>query len=138
MKYKKEKINNKIEIIERNLKFLERYNGLSFEDFQSDYMKIQAAKFSLLEIIESCIDISNHIIVYNSFRKVEHYSDMFKVLAENNILTKSLSEDLINMARFRNILVYRYGEIDDKRVLEIIQNNLTDIRNFEKEILERI
>ena len=38
------------------------------------------------------------------------------------------------MARFRNLLVHRYGEIDDERVLEIIQHNLGDIVEFEKQI----
>jgi len=38
------------------------------------------------------------------------------------------------MARFRNLLVHRYGEVDNRRVLEIIKHNLKNIEEFEKEI----
>lgn len=38
------------------------------------------------------------------------------------------------MARFRNLLVHRYGEVDNRRVLEIIKHNLKDVEEFEKEI----
>jgi uncharacterized protein YutE (UPF0331/DUF86 family) len=38
------------------------------------------------------------------------------------------------MSRLRNLLVHRYGEIDNIRVLEIIKHNLKDIEEFEKDI----
>jgi uncharacterized protein YutE (UPF0331/DUF86 family)/predicted nucleotidyltransferase len=94
----------------------------------------QAAKYSLLEIIESCIGIANHIISMKAFRRAEKYSDMFRVLREEGVLGERLTQRLEDMARFRNLLVHRYGEIDDERVLEIIQHNLGDIVEFEKQI----
>jgi uncharacterized protein YutE (UPF0331/DUF86 family) len=42
------------------------------------------------------------------------------------------------MARFRNLLVHRYGEVDDNRVLEIAKNNLEDVISFEKKLLSMI
>lgn len=38
------------------------------------------------------------------------------------------------MARFKNLLVHRYGEVDNRRVLEIIKKNLKDIEEFERKI----
>jgi len=58
---------------------------------------------------------------------------MFGVLKEEAI-QKELAAKLENMARFRNLLVHRYGEVDNKRVLEVIKHNLQDIEEFEKEI----
>lgn len=59
---------------------------------------------------------------------------MFKVLKEEGVIGKELATKLEDMARFRNLLVHRYGEIDNRRVLEIIKHNLKDIEEFEKEI----
>ena len=68
------------------------------------------------------------------FRRAEEFSEMFKVLKEEEVIGKELATRLEDMARFRNLLVHRYGEVDDKRVLEIIKHNLKDIEEFEKAI----
>lgn len=77
MKVEKEVIEGNIE---RNLRFLEEIKGLSPERFIDSYGDVQAAKCSLLEIMEACIDIANYIISVKSFRRAEEYSEMFKVL----------------------------------------------------------
>jgi len=134
MKFDTEIIEGRLDIIERNLSFLEEYKTLSPDKFTESYRDTQAAKYSLLEIMESCMDIANYIISVMGFRRAEGYSDIFKVLGEEDVLEEELSIRLENMARFRNLLVHRYGEVDDRRVLEIIKENLTDIKEFEKQI----
>jgi len=134
MRIDRDVIEGKFDIIKRNLEFLNEIKTLSLEQFLKSYRDIQAAKYSLLEIIEACIDIANYIISVKGFRRAEEYSEMFKVLEEEGMLGKKLANKLEDMARFRNLLVHRYGEIDNKRVLEIIRHNLKDIKEFEKEI----
>ncbi|MFP3951669.1 MAG: type VII toxin-antitoxin system HepT family RNase toxin [Candidatus Bathyarchaeia archaeon] len=134
MRLDTEIIEGRLDIIERNLSFLEEYKTLSPDEFTESYRDTQAAKYSLLEIMESCMDIANYIISVMGFRRAEGYSDIFKVLGEEDVLDEELSIRLENMARFRNLLVHRYGELDDRRVLEIIKENLTDIKEFEKQI----
>jgi len=89
-----------------------------------------------LEIVEACIDIANYIISVKGFRRAEEYSEMFKVLKEEGVIGKGLATKLEDMARFRNLLVHRYGEVDNRRVLEIIKYNLKDVKEFEREIGE--
>jgi uncharacterized protein YutE (UPF0331/DUF86 family) len=84
--------------------------------------------------MEACIDIANYIISVKGFRRAEEYSEMFGVLKEERIIGRELAAKLEDMARFRNLLVHRYGEIDNRRVLEIIKHNLKDIEEFEREI----
>ena len=127
MHLEKEIIEGKFDIIDRNIRFLEEIKTLSPEQFLESYKDIQAAKYSLLEIMEACIDIANYIISVKGFRRAEEYSEMFKVLKEEGVIQKKLATKLEDMARFRNLLVHRYGEIDNRRVLEIIKRNLKDI-----------
>jgi uncharacterized protein YutE (UPF0331/DUF86 family) len=134
MSLEREVIEGKFDIIDRNLRFLEEIKTLSPEQFVESYRDIQAAKYSLLEIMEACIDIANYVISAKGFRRAEEFSEMFKVLKEEGVIGKELATKLEDMARFRNLLVHRYGEVDNRRVLEIVKHNLKDIEEFEKEI----
>lgn len=134
MRLEREIMEGKLDIIDRNLRFLEEFKTLTPEQFLESYKDTQAAKYSLLEIMEACIDIANYIISVKAFRRAEEYSEMFKVLKEEEIIGEELAAKLEDMARFRNLLVHRYGEIDNRRVLEMLKHNLKDIEEFEKEI----
>lgn len=134
MHLEREVIEGKFDIIDRNLRFLGEVKALSPDQFLESYKDIQAAKYSLLEIMEACIDIANYIISAEGFRRAEEYSEMFRILGEEGIMGKELAAKLEDMARFRNLLVHRYGEIDNRRVLEIMKYNLGDVEEFEKKI----
>ena len=130
-------IEGKIDIIERNLEFLKEYREIGEDEFLNSYKDVQAVKYSLLEIIEACIDIASHIISAKGFERPESYAEMFEILGRRDIINKGLAEKLAEMARFRNILVHGYAKIDNLRVLEIVKSELKDIEEFIKQILEK-
>lgn len=72
----------------------------------------------------------NHIISRNGFRVPEDYGDTFIVMAEEGALDLEFSQELRNMAKFRNRLVHLYWEVDDHQVYEILQNRLGDFKKF--------
>ena len=80
--------------------------------------------------IESCIDMCNHVIARNGYRVPEDYADTFKVMAEAGAFDPDFSDDLRNMARFRNRLVHLYWQVDDKQVFERIRNRVNDFKKF--------
>lgn len=129
-----ETIEGKFDVIDRNLKFLDEYKSLDPNQFMSSYKDIQAAKYSLLETVEACIDIANHIISVKGFRRAEGYGEMFEVLKEEKVIGEGLAAKLKDMAGFRNLLVHRYGKIDDREVLNVVKQNLEDVVEFEKEV----
>ena len=106
MQIDRDLIQGKIDVIEKNLNFLRGYKSIEIEKFLSSYKDIQAVKYSLFEIIESCIDIASHIISVKGFERAESYAEMFEILDKNKIIESKLSKKLSNMARFRNILVH--------------------------------
>ena len=128
-------IEGKFDIIERNLDFIrDNYSDIEPEDLENSYKDYQALKFSLFEMIEACIDIANHIISSERLRRAESYADMFKVLGESKVIPKDLAERLSLMARFRNLLIHRYGTLDSNRIVELVRDHLTDIEMFMEEI----
>jgi len=134
----KDVVNAMIDIIDENIRLIEDIRSQGYESFSGSFRDIQAAKHSLQEAIEACLDIGSHIIAEKGFRRPEDYKEIFKVLEENGIIDHGLSEKLQEMAQFRNLLVHRYGQIDIKRVYIIMSNDLKDIQKFAKSILKYI
>ena len=81
-------IEAKLDIIERNLVFLNEFKGMDYDDFAGSYKNVQSAKYSLLEIIECCIDIASHIIAVRGLGRAEEYREMFFLLGERSIIDK--------------------------------------------------
>ncbi len=128
-------LESKIDVIMRNVRFLQEYKTVSSEEFLRVYKDQQAAKYSLLETIEACIDIAAHIISKRGMERGESYADMFKILGNERVIDSELASRLTSMARFRNLLVHGYSKIDNLRVLQIIKERLIDIEEFVKQIM---
>ncbi len=133
-----EVINAMVDLIEENLALIEEIKMQGFESFSNNFRDIQAAKHSLQESIEACLDIGSHIIAEKGFRRAEDYKDIYNVLEEERIITPVLSSKLQEMAKFRNLLVHRYGKIDTKRIFIIMSEDINDIKQFVNTILKYI
>jgi len=59
--------------------------------------------------------------------------DFFEKLEKEKIIPKEMKEKLKTMRGFRNILVHRYAEVDDKLVFDNLKN-INDFKEFRKEI----
>jgi uncharacterized protein YutE (UPF0331/DUF86 family) len=133
-----EVINAMIDLIEENLRLIKEIKMQGFESFSNNFRDIQAAKHSLQESIEACLDIGSHIIAEKGFRRADDYKDIYKVLEEERIIDLVLSAKLQEMAQFRNLLVHRYGKIDTKRIFIIMSEDINDINQFVNTILKYI
>ncbi len=131
-------IEGKIDIIHRNLEFLNDYKHMDEEEFINSFKDIQAMKYSLLESVEACIDIASHIISANNLERPESYAEMFEGLAKIGSIDKGLAQKLADMARFRNILVHGYAKVDNLKVLEVVKEDLEDIEQFVSQVLKSL
>ncbi len=121
------------------LNLLNDLRSIKPDTFKKDQHLVGSAKYHLIVAIESAIDICNHLISKNSFRAPESYSDVFKVMAENNVLPLELVEEKLEaMARFRNRLVHIYWDIELDLLYQILQENLSDLDLFLAEINQHI
>ena len=132
----KELIQMRIDIIERNLKEIESIVKEGYEKFSGSFRDELAAKQALLESIEACVDIANHIIAVEGLRRPVDYKDVFKILEEKKLVEKELSFKLQEMAKFRNLLVHRYAEVETKKLFKIMKENIKDIKDFVHLILK--
>lgn len=129
------------EIIDDRLKKLQDYLNKLAElqktgknEFISDFRNISSAKYLLQVSIECCLDIASHIIASEKLRRPDDYADSFRVLHENKIVSDSLIDSLVEMAKFRNRIVHIYWEVDEIVIYDILQNYLNDFERYIKSI----
>jgi len=132
----KEKIESLFRELETYLKEIIQLSRLTEKEYLSDSRNIYSGRYLLQISIETCINIGNHIISRETLGVPKDYSDTFKIMNNNHIISETLLEKLILMTRFRNRLVHLYWDIDDKLVLEIMKNDYNDLTKYRTAVLE--
>lgn len=132
------KIIGKLERLDEYLKYLAEIQKTNKNSFLRDYHFHGLAERYLQLAIEILLDIGKLTIIAEGLRRPEDNQDIFSVLCETDIISKTLARRLTGLANFRNILVHDYEKIDREIVYDKLQKNLTDFRDFKKEIVKYV
>ncbi len=138
LKFDKNKVTKLSSEINGALDRLHDLSNLEKKVFLSDPYKLASAKYFLIVAIEGTIDICNHLISMNKLRAPEDYADSFRVIGDSGILKNDFVKRLVEMARFRNRLVHIYWEVDDELIYSFINEDISDIKNFIKQITKQL
>ena len=125
----------KISETETYRKQVEEFVGITLETYKSDWKAQRIIERTLQMMIESCADIANHIIAEGKMRIPVSYADTFRVLFENGIIGPDLFATMEKMAKFRNIVVHQYEEVDAEIVILILKKHVGDFDQFKEAIL---
>ena len=85
-------------------------------------------------IADTIIDIGLIIISKKGFSKPSDSRDTISILEKNKVLSKELSGNIQDLISFRNLLVHRYGKINQKEEYQNVSENHEDVINFVKEV----
>ncbi|OGO02490.1 MAG: hypothetical protein A2Y72_04000 [Chloroflexi bacterium RBG_13_53_26] len=113
---------------------LGRYSEISEEEFLSSPEKVDSAKYNLIIAIEGAIDICNSIVARAGGRAPRDHADCFAILGELKLLSGEFVDRLKRMAKFRNLLVHLYWKVDDRKVYQILNKDIPDMRDYLKAI----
>lgn len=102
----------------------------SFYDYQENRRLRKAVERSLQVAVEACLDIGRRIISREGFRYPDTNRDVFRVLAEEGVVSNDLLPTLLDMVGFRNLVVHDYARIDDASVYGILRKRLSDFNAF--------
>ena len=108
----------------------ERDGLRTFQAYRDNKRLRKAIERSLQVAVEACLDIGRRVIALEGFRYPENNQDVFRVLAEEEVVWANLLPTLLEMARFRNLIVHDYARIDDARVYGILKKRLGDFDTF--------
>ncbi len=135
---KNDLILERLEFLRNEVRYLkeERDRLRSFQEYQENVRLRRAVERSLQISIEACLDIGRRLIALEGFRFPEDNKDVFQVLAEEGVVPRELLPALLDMARFRNIVVHNYAKLDDARVYGILKKRLGDFDAYARAIVE--
>ena len=93
--------------------------------------------FNLQMAIQNCIDIAAHIVSDEGYGVPGSSNEMFYMLEEHSLLDKSLTEKMVRAVGLRNLIVHEYGTIDLKKIYHLASNDLADLDDFIKTIVDK-
>ena len=120
--------------IRESLDKIRAYTAQSDADFFADERNLYTVMHLLLICIEAVAGICNHLLAKTAREAPASYAECFEGLRELNILDEPLQNHLIQMARFRNILVHHYRQVEPERVLPYARENLDDFDNYLRQV----
>jgi len=129
-----EKIKKGVSEIEESINEINKIVSINEYEFWKDKRNITSVKYYLLEAIEAVGEICVHIVAKKFGKGVNSLSECINILEKEEILDKELSSRLKKMIKFRNKLIHKYWDIDDKLVYEYAKNETNDFTDFIKEI----
>lgn len=127
-------IKNRCQEISDSLERLGDIKNISREEFLQNRDIQDIASYRLLVAIEAALNICYHIAARKLKKAPHEYAECFGILGEAKIIPEKLAEQLKKMARFRNMLVHIYWELDYEIVFDILQNNLEQLREFSRAV----
>jgi len=128
-------IQNRLALINDYLTQMQRLSKIPKDSFLADPDTVAAAESYLRRSVEAIFDIGRHIIAKNGGTELAtEYKAIAKGLGDKEIITKQLSDTLVDMAGYRNRLVHLYHMINNEELYDILQNDLSDIKKFASEI----
>ncbi len=131
-------IENKISEVKKYLSIVKKFQKYSQQEIEVNETIRGAVERYLYLVCQATMDLAEGFIAYKEFRKPTNQNDRFYILIENEIISSPLSENMIRMTGFRNVLAHDYAKVDYKRVVDILQNGLKDIESFIKIIENKI
>jgi uncharacterized protein YutE (UPF0331/DUF86 family) len=123
-------IENKISSVHKYLGILAKYIQFSKDDITSDIDRKGAVERYLYLVMQAAIDLSEAVISYKKLRKPSTMSESFHILNEAGIIPPELTEHMVKMTGFRNIIAHDYENLNYDIVYDVLQNRLANIENF--------
>ena len=131
-------IRTKLKEIDENLILLTNHLPDNFDDFS----KLGLVKDGIYKKLEFCIkivfDICAIINTDLKFGVPESDENILDNLVKNKVINNEFGDILKSMKGFRNILVHRYGNINDEIAFSILKEQMNDFYDFIKIIEEFI
>jgi uncharacterized protein YutE (UPF0331/DUF86 family) len=105
---------------------------------KTDVKEERFAAHTLQLAIQAALDVASHIVSDERLGEPRTNRELFTLLDQQGWIEASLSQNLQNMAGFRNILVHGYQKLDLAILVDAVQNRLDDLNVFAVAIRARL
>jgi uncharacterized protein YutE (UPF0331/DUF86 family) len=120
------------------IKALKELQTLSYEEFAREHVLHGSAERDFQVAIQAALDIGAYLLADAGVQVPSEYQQVFRALGQIEVLPQAFADKLVGMAKFRNVLVHLYLEVDLQKVYYYLQNNLDDFELFAKHVSDYI
>ena len=128
----------KFDLIKENVRLIQE----NLTDNPEDFMKLGLVKDGIYKRYEYSVELIIDVVaMINADLKLGIPNGTINVLEQlqkQGILNSEMVEGIKGMRGFRDILVHRYGRLDEELAYDIIKSKLSDFRTLEKELMSII
>mgnify|MGYP002760294468 FL=1 len=125
---------DKLRYINRYTDDLKQIRGMSKEDYVEDMVTQRAVERTLMNLVQACIDLAQHIRSAEDLSPTETAKQEMQPLGNADIISRETQEKMEEAIGFRNILAHRYGDIDHEVVFDVLHNDLRWFEQFQQEL----
>jgi uncharacterized protein YutE (UPF0331/DUF86 family) len=129
----KERVTRLLSRVRADTRELRTFADADRKDLLSDRTAMGAVKYLFLTAIEGCARVAHHLIASEGWGAPDTNAAAFQQLSDRGVVTATVGAALADAARFRNVLVHQYAEVDDNRVVTHL-DELDDLDEFVTEV----
>lgn len=125
---------NKYDSIEKCMKRIHE----EYEDdpkHLQDYRRLDGIVLNLQRACEIVIDMAMYVVSTRKLGIPQTKKEAFELLERNDLISSEMSRKMKGMIGFRNIAVHDYKEIDEEILEDVIENHLSDLIEFAREMI---
>ena len=135
-----ERIADHLKLLNKYTIYLKEIAQVSKEKYISDHILRASSERYLQLAIESCLNIGNRLLSIAQFSAPistpETYADVFKEIGRLCDIPEDFVDKLVKIAKFRNMLVHLYWELEPEKIYQILQNSINDFERFRDLIVD--
>jgi uncharacterized protein YutE (UPF0331/DUF86 family) len=119
--------------LDQALSHLQPHVGRDLQRLESDVAERWAVERGLQLCVQNVLDVATHLAA-SAGHDVRDYASSIDALAALDILPAALARELRPLAGFRNALVHGYLQVDVARVHAVLNQHLSQLREFAQHI----
>jgi uncharacterized protein YutE (UPF0331/DUF86 family) len=129
-------VRQRLQLLESYVRQLESYRRRSLEDVRSDIGLAWAVEHGLQLSIQCVIDVCLYLVAGLALGVPATAQEAVELLRDAGFFPHDFASRLIQMSRFRNILVHVYQQVDIDRVYSHLQTGLDDFGQFARLVVD--
>lgn len=98
--------------------------------FAADRTAREVVLLNVFVAIQECMSLAAHWLADEGLDVPPTYGDVFRRLAEREVITQDLAARLAAASGFRNLVAHQYGALDWARVYDIAADGFADLLKF--------
>lgn len=120
----------KLAALDDRIRRLGEFEGISVEQYVSDWRTAWIVERALEVAIGACIDLTRHTLSERGLGVPHTYRGIIFAARDAGLLDAGLAASLADLCRFRNVLAHEGDRIDAAVVVEVLQHGVRDLGRF--------